>query len=146
MTGDQPNISINAENIGIASMSGGTIDSGAIVAGQYNEGSNDLEELLKLIALMKEAIQFFPEPEQEDIAIDLDDIETEVKKPKDKRRIAKIRKCLTAVATAGTVAIASLGAANEAVEGLNTFVDSANTLANKFDIELPVTPTQQAQK
>lgn len=143
MTGDQPNISINADNIGIASMSGGTIESGAIVAGQYNEGSSDLEDLLKLIALMKEAVPFFPEEKQEDLTIELDDMETEVKKPKDKRRVKKIKNCLTALATAGTVAIASLTAANEGFEQIETFVDNANTLANKFDIELAIPPAQQ---
>ncbi|NJN72933.1 MAG: GTP-binding protein [Limnothrix sp. RL_2_0] len=143
MTGDQPNVSINADNIGIASMSGGKIESGAIVAGQYNEASNDLEDLLQLLTVMKEAVQFFPQEQQEDITIDIDDIEAEVKKPKDKRRIPKIKKCLTALATAGTVAIAALSATNTATVQLTEFVDNASTLANKFNIELAIpAPTQ----
>lgn len=145
MTGDKPTVHINAENIGIASMSGGTIESGAIVAGQYNEASSDLEELLKLIALMRESVELFPQDKQEDITIDLDDIEAEIKKPKDQRKLPKIKKCLTAIATAATMTIASLGAANEATLQLNSFVDNVGTLANKFQIELPMTVPVQNQ-
>jgi hypothetical protein len=57
--------------------------------------------------------------------------------------MAKIRKCLTALATAGTMAIAALGATNQATVQLNTFVDNASTLANKFQIELPINASTQ---
>jgi hypothetical protein len=129
--------------IGIGVMKGGTISDGAIVAGEYNEGSNSLEDVFKLISLMRESVALFPQEQQEDLVIDLDDLEAEINKPEADRRMAKIRKCLTALATAGTMAIAALGATNQATVQLNTFVDNASTLANKFQIELPINASTQ---
>jgi Domain of unknown function (DUF4926) len=129
--------------IGIGVMKGGTISNGAIVAGEYNEGSNSLEDVFKLISLMRESVALFPQEQQEDLVIDLDDLEAEINKPEADRRMAKIKKCLTALATAGTMAIATLGAANTATVQLNTFVDNASTLANKFQIELPINASTQ---
>lgn len=134
---------IVTNNTGIGVMSGGTIENGAIVAGQYNEGSNNLSEIFQLIASMKETIQFFPQEQQEAIAVEIEDLEAEIQKPEDQRRLPRLKKYIAALATAGTVAIASLTAANEGFEQINAFVDNANTLANKFDIELPVAPPQQ---
>jgi hypothetical protein len=125
--------------IGIGVMQGGTISDGAIVAGEYNEGSNNLEDVLKLITLMRESVALFPQDKQEDVIIDLDDLEAEINKPEGDRRLPRIKKYLTNLATAGTMAIAALGAANTATVQLNEFVDNASTLANKFQIELPIT-------
>lgn len=123
---------------GIGVMKDGTISEGAIVAAEYNAGSNSLEDVFKLITLMRESVAIFPQDQQEDLVIDLDDLETEINKPEADRRLPKIRKCLTALAAAGTMAIAGLSATNQATVQLTEFVDNASTLANKFQIELPV--------
>lgn len=145
-TGDKvmgDKITQNHGKFGIGVMKDGTISDGAIIAGEYNEGSNSLEDVLKLITLMRESVALFPQDKQEDVVIDLDDLEAEINKPEADRRLPRIKKYLTNLATAGTVAIASLGAANEATVQLNSFVDNVGTLANKFQIELPINvPTQ----
>jgi hypothetical protein len=41
------------------------------------------------------------------------------------------------------MAFAALGATNQATVQLNTFVDNASTLANKFQIELPINASTQ---
>ncbi|WP_084176626.1 DUF4926 domain-containing protein [[Limnothrix rosea] IAM M-220] len=130
-------------NFGIGVMKGGTVEQGAIVAGQYHESGVDMQEVLKLIASLKETVQFFPQAQQEAVTIEIEDLETEIAKPEEQRKLARVKKYLAALATAGTVAIASLTAANEGFEQIETFVDNANTLANKFDVELAIPPAQQ---
>lgn len=136
---------IVANNTGIGVMTGGTIQSGAIITGQYNKGSNDLREVSQLIASMKETVQFFPQDKQDAIAIEIEDLETEIQKPADQRKPSRLKKYLAALATAGTVAIASLTTTNEGLEQLNSFVDKTQTLADKFGIELPLAPAQEPE-
>lgn len=67
---------------------------------------------------------------QEDLIIDLDDVEEEIKKPEEKRNFKKLAKRLTALGTAAALVAGGVSATND-------FVDNVADLGSKLGIELP---------
>ncbi|MCC3427757.1 MAG: leucine-rich repeat domain-containing protein [Microcoleus sp. PH2017_01_SCD_O_A] len=88
-------------------------------------------ELLKLISSMRETAMQFPEDIREDIIIDIQDVETEINKPKDQWDRPRLKKCLKGI-VAGAAAIGV---------GISGAVDLANStidLGEKVGIEIQV--------
>lgn len=91
-------------------------------------------ELLQLVAALRQSVAQFPPAVQEDLIIDLEDVEAEIQKPEAERKPGKLKKRLTAL-----IAAASLAAAG--VAGANEFVGNVQDLSEKLGIErlLPAT-------
>ncbi len=90
-------------------------------------------ELIQIINDLRQTAAQFPPDIQEGIIIDIDDIETEIKKPENKRNLPRLRKCLSALLLAATVAG---GAIASGVDFANNVVD----LGSKVGIELKLPP------
>ncbi|MGJ3244651.1 MAG: hypothetical protein ACFE0I_01060 [Elainellaceae cyanobacterium] len=86
-------------------------------------------ELLEIIAHLRQISAQFPPEVQEDIVIDIDDIEDEIKKPANQRNWPKIKKRLTALATTASLIASGVAAANK-------FTEDVIELGNKVGIEL----------
>lgn len=94
-------------------------------------------ELLQIIGTLRQTAAQLPQAVQEDIIIEIDDVEAEVKKPEDQRNMPRLRKRLMGVVTAATFAASGVGAANDLVENANGLVDRTIELGAKVGIELP---------
>jgi uncharacterized membrane protein len=86
-------------------------------------------ELLQIINSLRQTATQFPEATREDIIIDIDDVEAEIKKPTEQRNNRKLKKCLTALLSAVGVFINQIPAATD-------FMNNALDLASKLNIEL----------
>ena len=86
-------------------------------------------EILKLISSMRETATQFPEDIRDGIIIDIEDVETEIKKPESQWNKARLKKSLTAMIGAATaIAIP--------IAGMTDFASSAIDLGQKVGIEL----------
>jgi hypothetical protein len=101
---------------------------------QFNQNNNaNTAEILQLISSMRETAQQFPEDIRDEIIIDIEDIEAEIKKPENQRNKTKLNKRLTAiVATATAIVVGIPGAAD--------FANTAIDLGQKMGIELKLPP------
>jgi internalin A len=99
--------------------------------GIHIENANTVE-ILKLISSMRETAMQFPEDVRDDIIIDIQDVETEINKPKDQWDRPRLKKCLKGIA-AGVAAI-GVGMAG-AVDLANKAIDVGNKLG--IEIQLP---------
>ncbi len=88
-------------------------------------------ELLQLITSLRQTAATFPKEIQEELTIDLDDVELELKKPEADRNPTKLKKRLLALATAGTLIATPIA-------GITNFANTAIDLATKVGIELPL--------
>ena len=109
---------------------GGSSNSAAISGNQSVQNNNaNTAELLQLISLMRETATQFPEDIRDGIIIDIEDVETEIKKPENQWSKARLKKSLTAMIAAGTaIAIP--------IAGMTDFASSAIDVSNKLGIEL----------
>jgi internalin A len=97
-----------------------------------NHNANTVE-LLNLITTLRQTSTQFPTEIQEDIIIDIDDIETEIKQPEENRNPARLKKRLIALlAVAGTIATP--------IAGMTDFTNNVLEIGNKLRIELPQFP------
>lgn len=107
----------------------GTVQGDAI-AGNKIVNANTAE-LLQLITSLRQTAATFPKEIQEELTIDLDDVELELKKPEADRNPTKLKKRLLALATAGTLIATPIA-------GITNFANTAIDLATKVGIELPL--------
>jgi hypothetical protein len=101
---------------------------------QFNQNNNaNTAEILQLISSMRQTADQFPEDIRDEIIIDIEDIEAEIKKPENQRNKTKLNKRLTAiVATATAIVVGIPGAAD--------FANTAIELGQKMGIELKLPP------
>jgi internalin A len=109
-----------------------------VVANDHAQVSNftqnnnaNTAELLQLITSLRQTAATFPKEIQEELTIDLDDVEIELKKPEADRNPTKLKKRLIALATAGTLIATPIA-------GMTDFANNAIDLATKIGIELPL--------
>ncbi|WP_236507636.1 COR domain-containing protein, partial [Tychonema sp. BBK16] len=89
-------------------------------------------ELLQLISSMRQTVEQFPENVRNDIITDIEDVETEIKKPENERSKTRLGKRLTALIAAATaIAIQIPGA----IDLANNAIDVGNKLG--IEIQLP---------
>jgi internalin A len=137
--GNKISITNHNEHANIANLVNNPQDNVTIKAEQFSQTSGtNPAELLQIIANLRQITTQFPQQNQDDIIIDLDDIEQEFQKPQQQRNIPKIRKRLLAVAAA-VLSIAS------PIAAIADFTNNITDLANKAGIELqlPSIPKNQ---
>src|SRR6476469_5660645 len=93
---------------------------------QFNQNNNaNTAEILKLISSMRETADQFPEDIREGIIIDIEDVETEIKKPENQWNKTRLKKSLTALVAAGT-------AIGVGIAGMTDFADKAIDVGQKL--------------
>jgi internalin A len=109
---------------------GGSLNSAEVGGNQSLQNNNtNTAELLKLISLMRETADQFPEDIREGIIIDIEDVETEIKKPENQWNKTRLKKSLTALVAAGT-------AIGVGIAGVTDFANTAIDVGQKVGIEL----------
>lgn len=97
---------------------------------QFNQNNNaNTAEILKLITSMRETADQFPEDIREGIIIDIEDVESEIKKPENERNPARLKKSLKAI-------LATAAAIGVGIAGVTDFANTAIDVSNKLGIEL----------
>ncbi|MEM6592855.1 MAG: DUF4926 domain-containing protein [Cyanobacteria bacterium P01_C01_bin.73] len=133
IAGDKIGNQISGSNIG--SVVNEARDNTQVTATHFAQTTGiNTAELLQLIDRLRQTATQLPAAAQEDLIIDIEDVEAEVKKPEEKRSIPRLQKRLTALLTAATLLSGSVAAAN-------TFVDEVVELGEKAGIELQLPPS-----
>ena len=105
-------------------------DNAQITASNFTQTSGaTTAELLQLITTLRQTVAQLPADAQEDLIIDIDDVEAEIKKPENQRNMARLKKRLTALVTAASLIAGSVAATNK-------FADNVIDLGSKVGIEL----------
>ena len=113
-------------------------DNAQVTASNFTQTSGaTTAELLQLIANLRQSVAQLPPQAQEDLIIEVDDIEEEVKKPAEQRNLPKLKKRLMALATGASVAATSI---TGGLAIANEIFDQATELSDKVGIELPLPP------
>jgi internalin A len=118
--------------IGIANVGSEVKDNASQRVGDLTQtnGAN-VAELMQIISTMRQtAAQFSPEI-RDDIIIDIDDVEVEIKKPETERNLRNVKNCLIALGTAATLTFTG-------VAGMADFANNVMEIGNKLNIELPL--------
>ncbi|MBD1810989.1 leucine-rich repeat domain-containing protein [Microcoleus vaginatus DQ-U2] len=109
---------------------GGSSNSAEVAGNQSLQNNNtNTAELLKLISSMRQTADQFPEDIREGIIIDIEDVETEIKKPENQWNKTRLKKSLTALVAAGT-------AIGVGIASMTDFANTAIDVSNKLGIEL----------
>jgi internalin A len=109
-------------------------DNAQVTASNFSQTSGaTLAELLQIIGSMRQTAAQFPQQMQDDVLVDLDDVEAEIEKPENQRNLARLKKCLTALAMIGTTIATPIA-------GVTDFANNAIDLGNKLGIELQLPP------
>jgi internalin A len=113
---------------------GGSSNSAKVGGNQSLQNNNaNTAELWKLISSMRQTADQFPEDIREGIIIDIEDVETEIKKPENQWNKTRLKKSLTALVAAGT-------AIGVGIAGVADFANTAIELGQKVGIELKLPP------
>ena len=113
---------------------GGSSNSAEVGGNQSLENNNtNTAELLKLISSIRETADQFPEGIRQGIIIDIEDVETEIKKPENQWNKTRLKKSLTALVAAGT-------AFGVGIAGMADFADNVIDVSHKLGIELKLPP------
>jgi internalin A len=109
-------------------------DDAFIMDNTFTQNNNaDTIELLKLVTTLRQATTQFPVEIQEGTIIDIEDLETEIKKTADNRSIPRLKRSLIALlAIAGTIATP--------IAGMTDFTNNVLEIGSKLHIELPQIP------
>ena len=133
--GDKHMTNIKANNI--ANVVGENKDNARVTASHFTQNSGaSTQDLLNIIASLRQAAAIFPAEQQENIIIDLEDVEEQVQKPESDRNPKRLKKSLTALLAAATFAAGGVTAGVEVTENLNKFADNVRELGSKVGIEL----------
>jgi internalin A len=129
---ENPQFTNNLQGANIANFANEIKDNASQQASNFNQTSGaNINELLQLIGDLRQTAAQFPPEISEDITIDIDDIETEIKKPEKERSLPKLKKRLIALGTAATVTFTG-------VAGMADFANNVMEIGNKLNIELPL--------
>ena len=105
-------------------------DNAQVTASNFTQTSGaNTAELLQLITNLRQTVAQLPADAQEDLIIDIDDVEEEIKKPEEKRNLPRLKKRLTALITAASLMASGVSAAND-------FADEVIEFGSKVGIEL----------
>jgi internalin A len=127
------NTSFNLKNPNIGAIA--TDQAQATVIGNtFTQNHNaNTAELLQLITTLRAVTTQFPQEIQGEIVDDIDDIETEIKKPEDQRNSIRLKKRLVALLTAISLIAAPIAATTD-------FTNNVLEIGNKLHIELQQLP------
>ncbi|MGB5900144.1 MAG: DUF4926 domain-containing protein [Geitlerinemataceae cyanobacterium] len=105
-------------------------DNAQVSNNQFNQTNNaNTAELLQLVASLRQSAEQFPEDVREEIIIDIEDVETEIKKPETDRNQTRLKKRLIAIAAAAT-AVAT------PIAGMTDFANNLVDLGQKVGVEI----------
>jgi hypothetical protein len=110
---------------GVIGSDNATVSNNAFI---QNNNANTAE-LLQLISSMRETAAQFPEDIREGVIIDIEDVESEIKKPENERNPARLKKSLKAI-------LATAAAIGVGVAGVTDFAGKAIDVGQKLGIEL----------
>jgi internalin A len=120
----------NFQNPNIANFANEVKDNATQQASNFNQTSGaNISEILQLIGNLRQTAAQFPPEIRDDITIDIDDIEEEIKKPEKERNSPKLKKRLVALLTAGTLVAAPIA-------GMTDFTNNVLEIGQKVGIEL----------
>jgi internalin A len=123
-------ITNNLQGANIANLVNEAKDHAQVTASNFNQTSGaSITELLQIITAMRQTAAQFPPEIQEDITVDIDDVEAEIKKPEDQRNLTRLKKRLTALITAGTMIATPIA-------NMTDFASKTIDLGHKLGIEL----------
>jgi internalin A len=126
MTQDSSKTSnFNGPMSGVMGSDNATVSNNAFI---QNNNANTAE-LLQLISSMRETASQFPEDVREGVIIDIEDVESEIKKPENERNPARLKKSLKAI-------LATAAAIGVGVAGVTDFAGKAIDVGQKLGIEL----------
>ena len=133
MTQNSPqNNNFSGAQIGSVAIANEVKDSAQQTAsGGIQINNADTAEIFKLISSMRETAMQFPEDSRDDIIIDIQDVETEVNKPKDQWDRPRLKKCLKGI-------VAGAAAIGVGIAGAVDLANSAIDLGEKVGIEIQV--------
>lgn len=114
---------------GGGTQSGGTLNDYSITIGQ------NIDDIERLIASLRENIQHFPGEQREDAEMELEDLEEEVRNP-EKRNPKRLGRRLKKIAAIGTAVTALTGGAVKVSDNLNTFTDNITELGEKLEVPI----------
>ena len=140
---NQPMTDITNNNQGanIANQVGQANDNAQVTASNFSQTSGvSTAELLQLIAAMRQTAAQLPLEIQEDIIIDIDDVEEQIKKPENQRSLPRLKKRLLALAAVGTTIAAQISGATDFAGKAVDLGSKAVDLGNKLGIELQLPP------
>jgi internalin A len=121
-------------NIGSVAIANEVKDSAQQTAsGGLQINNANTTELLKLISSIRQTADQFPEGIRDEIIIDIEDVETEIKKPENQWNKTRLKKSLTALVAAGT-------AFGVGIAGMADFADNVIDVSHKLGIELKLPP------
>ena len=109
--------------------SGGTLNDYSITIGQ------NIDDIERLIASLRENIQHFPEKQREDAEMELEDLEEDIKNP-EKHNPKRLARRLKRIAAIGTAVTALTGGAVTVSDNLNTFTDNITELGEKLEVPI----------
>ena len=92
----------------------------------------NIDDIERLITLLRENIQHFPEIQREEAAIELDDLEEYIQNP-EKHNPKRFAKRLKGLLAAGTIAVTI---ASTAAEDLKKFSDNVEKLVKKLEVPI----------
>lgn len=114
-------------------------DHAQVTASNFTQTSGaSTAELLQLITSLRHSVARLPPEAQEDLIIEVDDIEEEVKKPAEQRNLPKLKKRLMFLITGASAAAVGL---SNGLEVANNLADQAIELGDKVGIELQLPPS-----
>jgi hypothetical protein len=109
-------------------------DNAQVSNSQFNQNNNaNTTELLKLISSIRQTADRFPEGIRDEIIIDIENVETEIKKPENQWNKTRLKKSLTALVAAGT-------AFGVGIAGMADFADNVIDVSHQLGIELKLPP------
>jgi internalin A len=130
-------ITTNNQGANIANFVNEAKDNAQVTASNFSQTSGaSTAELLQIITTMRQTAAQFPQDIQDEIIVDIDDVEEEIKKPENQRNSTRLKKRLFALAAIGA-AIAT------PIAEITDFTNKAIDLGNKLGIELPLPPASK---
>ncbi|XGW00080.1 MAG: COR domain-containing protein [Leptolyngbya sp. BL-A-14] len=134
-------ITNNNQNANIGNFVNEAKDSAHVTASNFSQTSGaSTAELLQLIAAMRQTAAQLPPEIQEDIIIDIDDVEEQIKKPEQQRNLPRLKKRLLALAAVGTTIAAQISGATDYADKAIDVGNKAVELGHKLGIELQLPP------
>ncbi|HLP89534.1 MAG TPA: COR domain-containing protein [Nostocaceae cyanobacterium] len=127
-------ITNNNQGANIGNLVNEAKDNAQVTASNFSQTSGvNTAELLQIITNMRQTAAQFPQEIQDEIIVDIEDVETEIKKPENQRNSTRLKKRLFALATVGTMITTPIA-------GIIDFTNNALELGNKLNIELQLPP------
>ena len=98
---------------------------------------SNVKDINRLISLLRETIQQFPEEQREDAEMEIDDLEAEIVNP-EKQDPKRFGRRLKRLAVIGTTVATLAGGAVKLSENANTFTDNIIELGAKLEVPIEI--------